>query len=158
MKKISLFAILIILLLAGCSKDEDFVLQDEGNDVEAPIEEIVMPITAMPCNIESINLLGAWQFEKRFYNNIADLSAECCQILELSASDFQNAVICGGAFVIEEIPDPVSGTFSIDIDNNLIQFNFSDRFLVYEFLIEDDVMNFRYKEDGVDIIEVWQRQ
>ncbi|MEM6726283.1 MAG: hypothetical protein AAF598_19735 [Bacteroidota bacterium] len=160
MIKTNLLALLFGLLLFGCAKDEELVLEDleEEDDLEVPMDDEFLPIAITPCNVGELNILGAWQFEQRWYNNNTDLPIECCQILTFFGSFTQTASACGGQFTIDDNLGTVEGNFSIDILNNLIQFDFTDRFLVYEYLIDEDIMNFRYLDDGIEIIEVWERQ
>ena len=80
----------VVMFLAGCKNEP---VSPEGDE-----------LIFQSCEIEEIGILGEWEFEKRFYDGIANAAAECCEFLEFEKNTETDT--CAGFFRNNSLSSP----------------------------------------------------
>ncbi|MDR9401253.1 MAG: hypothetical protein RI558_07520 [Psychroflexus sp.] len=134
----NLFILIISLLITSCSDD------DTGQEVK------------QSDNLEQHNVLGEWQLEVRTINGITDAAVECCDFITFSTDDIKNDL--SGNFSANGTGYETNGTFDLNPTESIIQFNFDNEVLIYNYEINGNALSFTYEEDGDAIEELWRKQ
>jgi hypothetical protein len=133
MKASYLILIVLILLTAGCSKNEP-----------APYDAL-----------EETGLLDRWEIQKTIVDGIADLSAECCTFIEFNKDSHPDDL--KGDFRSYGVGYETNGIFEVNTVNLTILFDYNNKQRSYGFDIEENLLALSYEDEGRQVMETWVR-
>jgi hypothetical protein len=105
-------------------------------------------------------LIGQWEIQdEAMSDNISDMLPRCCQYFDLF-TDF-NPKDFTGNFQYTEGSELISeGTFTVNIENNLISFNKTDNTdIVYNFTLYEaqERLIFTFTENSTNVTQTWKK-
>ena len=109
-----------------------------------------------PNNIlEKSGMLGTWEIESYEINGILDPSIKCCDFIEFSedgkSNDFYGLYQNFGIGVVS------TGIFFLNPGDSTISFGEAEDYDVYNYLLNDDLLQLKYVEDSAQITSSYRK-
>lgn len=106
--------------------------------------------------LTSINVIGKWEIESRFTNNISNMAVLCCEFIEFKTDD--NIEDYAGQFKSESFGLTNEGTFDVNVTDNTILIDLGNRQILCDYSINADKLNLIYTDENNDTIdEIWKK-
>lgn len=135
MKSILIFTILVIAAVPSCKDDEELV----GKDI-----------------LQDIGIIGKWKLDSRVVDGISNLAVECCDYLEFEEDNQTDHL--SGNFKAYGYLFETNGVFTLNLNEESILFQYDDSQKLYAYALEENILAFRYTENGQEISETWRKE
>ena len=135
MKSILIFTILVFAAVPSCNDDEELI----GEDI-----------------LQDIGIIGKWKLDSRAVDGISNLAVECCDYIEFE-QDNQTSHLSGN-FKAYGYQYETNGIFTLDLNVESILFEYDNTQKVYIYTLEENILAFRYTENGQEISETWIKE
>ena len=135
MKSILIFTILVFAAVPSCNDDEELI----GEDI-----------------LQDIGIIGKWKLDSRAVDGISNLAVECCDYIEFE-QDKQTDPLSGN-FQAYGYLFETNGIFTLNLNEESILFQYDNTQKVYTYTLEENILAFRYTENGQEISETWRRE
>lgn len=107
-------------------------------------------------NLKQFDILGQWKLEARTTNGISDLSILCCDYIMFNTDNEPDDL--KGEFTVSGDGYETEGIFELKASNDVIEFDYDNSQMSYQFQISDKLMTFTYVENSQEIIENWRKE
>jgi len=98
-------------------------------------------------------ILGRWKLQSRSFDGITPLIREVGYYLTLLEDKDRSDL--NGDFLSVSPGSETNGLFELNPASGTIRFEFRSDTLIYEYEVLDDVLIFKYRENGTEIEEIW---
>ena len=135
MKSILIFTILVFAAVPSCNDEEELI----GEDI-----------------LQDIGIIGKWKLDSRAVDGISNLAVECCDYIEFEQDNQTSHLYCN--FKSYGYQYETYWIFTLDLNVESILFEYDNTQKVYTYTVEDNILAFRYTENGQEILETWRKE
>ncbi|MGB5323387.1 hypothetical protein [Lutimonas sp.] len=135
MKSILIFTILVFAAVPSCNDEEELI----GEDI-----------------LQDIGIIGKWKLDSRAVDGISNLAVQCCDYIEFEQDKQTDSL--SGNFKAYGYLFQTNGIFTLNLNEESILFQYDNTQKVYTYTLEENILAFRYTENGQEISETWRKE